>query len=145
MNDDERHLSLLSIFHYVVGGLAALIALFPVIHLVVGLMVILAPEAFESEGGPPLPPLFGWFFVIIPSVFITAGWIFAGFVIAAGRSLARRKRYTFCLVMAGIECMFLPFGTVLGVFTIVVLTRPSVRAMFSTSGAIEGVPQSSDA
>jgi hypothetical protein len=38
--------------------------------------------------------------------------------------------------MAAVECLFIPFGTVLGVFTILVLQRPTVKAMFSErSGA----------
>ena len=32
--------------------------------------------------------------------------------------------------MAGIECIFMPVGTVLGVFTIIVLVRNSVKALF---------------
>ena len=36
----------------------------------------------------------------------------------------------YCLVVAAIECLFIPFGTVLGVFTIVVLNRSSVRSLF---------------
>jgi len=36
----------------------------------------------------------------------------------------------FCLVMAGVECIFTPFGTVLGVLTIIVLVRPSVKELF---------------
>jgi hypothetical protein len=32
--------------------------------------------------------------------------------------------------MAGIACVFMPFGTVLGVFTIIVLMRDSVRRLF---------------
>ena len=32
--------------------------------------------------------------------------------------------------MAGIECIFMPFGTVLGVFTIIVLMRPSMKELF---------------
>ena len=51
-------------------------------------------------------------------------------MVLAGRYLARRERYTFCLVVAGVECMFMPFGTVLGVFTIIVLSRPSVKDLF---------------
>ena len=51
----------------------------------------------------------------------------------AGRFLATRKHYMFCLVMAAIECLFTPFGTVLGVFTIVVLMRDSVKQSFATS------------
>jgi len=37
MNRDEEHLKLLSIFHYVVGGIAAFFAFFPIIHLVIGI------------------------------------------------------------------------------------------------------------
>jgi hypothetical protein len=40
----------------------------------------------------------------------------------------------YCLVVAGIECIFMPFGTVLGVFTIIVLMRPSVRNLFGVEG-----------
>jgi hypothetical protein len=32
--------------------------------------------------------------------------------------------------MACIECLFLPFGTILGVFTIIVLSRESVKELF---------------
>src|SRR6476620_3142929 len=59
------------------------------------------------------------------------GIVMAILILIAGRSLALRKRYTFALVMACIECLFVPFGTILGVFTIVVLSREPVRALFS--------------
>ena len=41
---DNEHLKLLSIFHYVVSGLAAFFACIPIIHLVIGLFFILAPQ-----------------------------------------------------------------------------------------------------
>ena len=72
----------------------------------------------------------GWIFVVMGAFFIVCGLTFAGFVLAAGRCLARRKAYTFCLVMGCVECLFMPFGTVLGVFTILVLNRASVKKMF---------------
>jgi hypothetical protein len=136
MTQDNDHLRLLSIFHYVVAGLAALCACLPIIHLVIGLALILAPEKFDGKGGPP-PTWFGWMFVVISIVFITLGWVFAGFVLAAGRSLAKRKRYMFCLVMAGVECLFMPFGTVLGIFTIIVLVRESVKELFSANKPLQ--------
>jgi hypothetical protein len=132
MEQDEEQLKLLSIFHYVVGGLAALFALFPIFHLIIGLIFILAPGSVGSEGEPP-PAFIGWFFVIFAGMFIIAGWIFAGFVITTGRFLARRIHRLFCLVVAGVECAFIPFGTVLGVFTIIVLMRESVKELFSAS------------
>jgi hypothetical protein len=130
VNKDEEHLKLLSIFHYIAGGLAGLFALFPVIHLVLGFVFILAPEVFESKGEAP-PAFVGWFFVIFAGLFIIIGWVFAAFVITTGRFLARRRHRLFCLVIAGIECAFIPFGTVLGVFTIIVLMRESVKELFS--------------
>jgi len=136
MTQDEDHLRLLSIFHHVVAGLSGLFALLPIFHLIFGLMFIFAPAQFADKGEPP-PAWFGWLFVIVAVVFMTIGWTFAGFVFAAGRFLAKRKRYLFCLVMAGVECMFMPFGTVLGVFTIIVLLRPSVKQVFSANPSLE--------
>ena len=131
MKQDEEHLKLLSIFHYVVGGFAALFAMFPIIHFILGLLFILTPETFASNGKPP-PPFVGWFFVIFAGTFIISGWILAGFIITAGRFLALHRHRLFCLVIAGIECAFVPFGVVLGVFTIIVLMRESVKELFST-------------
>jgi hypothetical protein len=129
MTQDEEHLRLLSIFHYVVGGLAGLFALFPVIHLVFGLILIFSPETF-NEHGPPPPAFMGWFFVIFAGTFIGFGLIFAGLIILSGRFLAKHNHHTFCLVMAGVECIFMPFGTVLGVFTLVVLMRETAKQLF---------------
>jgi hypothetical protein len=131
---DEEHLRLLSIFHYIVGGLAGLFALFPIFHLIFGLVMILAPEKFAGHGQEQPPfALMGWFFVIFAAMFIILGWTFAVFVLTAGRFLARRTHYMFCLVMGGVECIFMPFGTVLGVFTILVLMREPVKRLFGAS------------
>jgi hypothetical protein len=129
MTQDEDQLRLLSIFHYVVGGLAGLCALFPIFHLAFGLALIFAPELFQSKGGPP-PSWLGWLLVGVAAAIIVLGWIFAALVLAAGRCLAKRKLYTFCLVMGAVECLFMPFGTILGVFTIVVLLRESAKQLF---------------
>src|SRR6187200_1075999 len=79
MTQDEDQLRLLSIFHYVVGGIAGLFALLPIFHLVFGLFFIFAPEKFEGNGQPP-PAFIGWIFVIFAALFITIGWVFAAFV-----------------------------------------------------------------
>ena len=69
---DNEHRRLLSIFHYVVSGMAAFFACIPIIHLVIGLLFILAPEKFENSS--QLTPAFiGWFFVVFASIFILAG------------------------------------------------------------------------
>jgi hypothetical protein len=131
---DNEHLRLLSIFHYVVSGLAALFACISIIHLVIGLFFIFAPQKFGQGSNQP-PALIGWFFVGFASALILLGWTYAILVLIAGRFIARRKHYTFCFVMAAVECLFMPFGTVLGVFTILVLNRGSVKEMFNTRPA----------
>jgi hypothetical protein len=129
MNQDREHLKLLSIFHYVVAGFAGLFALFPIFHLIMGLVLIFASDKFTGNGSPP-PEFIGWLFVIFALVFISLGWAMAILILITGRFLARRKHYQFCLVMACIECLFMPFGTILGVFTILVLVRSSVKPLF---------------
>lgn len=130
MNQDEEQLRLLSIFHYVCAGLAALCACFPIFHFVLGLFLMLRPDSFGPTKDQP-PAWFGAIFVVFASIIILLGWTFAGLLAYAGRCLARRKNYTFCIVMAGVSCLYMPFGTVLGIFSIVVLVRPSVKALFN--------------
>ena len=127
-NRDVEHLRLLSTFHYVAAGLAGVFSCGMSLHIVIGLLFILAPEIFEK--GKPPPKFFGWIFVIAGSMAVLLGWTTAILMIVAGRFLKRHKRRVFCMAIAGISCLFMPVGTVLGVFTIIVLSRPTVRAMF---------------
>ena len=130
MNEaDRQHLQVLSVFHYVVGALAALFACFPIIHLVVGIGMVTG--AFGHAANEPALRLIGAFFIGLATIFILSGWSFAVLLILAGTFLRRQNHYTYCLVMAGVACMFFPFGTALGVFTIVVLSRPAVREAFA--------------
>jgi hypothetical protein len=128
-NQNEQYLNILSIFHYVVGGLTALFACFPIFHLTIGLSMLTGSFGPMPDEDFPFR-LFGLIFVLIPAAIILLGWILAGFMVAAGYYLRKRQKHTFCLVVAGVECIFIPFGTVLGVFTIVLLVQPSVRALF---------------
>jgi hypothetical protein len=126
---DLQHLKALSICHYVLGGLVALISSLFLIHVSMGIMMITSPSTMSGSGPPP-PPFMGWMFLMIGSGAVLAGWTFAAFIITAGRFLARRKHHLFCLIMAGVSCAWAPLGTVLGVFTIIVLLRPSVKELF---------------
>jgi len=225
INQDDEHLRLLSVFHYVVAGITALFACFPIIHLIIGIAMLsgaldgpfgehwggeetrepawtvpaeapplelvpaepaepVPPEPVPLEPGPakpdalapdaPAPPgpgarepdeaaethgyrstparghrrrshgfpgtFFGVMFVVFPAIFILCGWTLAVLLFIAGRCLARRKHHMFCLVIAGIRCLFMPFGTVLGVFTLIVLMRPSVKAQFQSYPPLELQP-----
>ncbi len=124
---DLEQLRLLSIFHYIVAGITALFSLFPVIHLVIGILMATG----KMEQSDPGAAVAGWFFVGFAALLIASGLTFAVFIAYAGRCLRQRRRHTLCLVVGALECMMMPFGTVLGVFTLIALTKPPVKALFA--------------
>jgi len=130
--DDLEHLRLLAIFHYIVGGVAALFALFPLIHVGIGLWMLLAPEGMSGQhphGQPPVE-MIGYLFTILGLVFVVLGQAMAWLIIYSGRQIQKRDKYMLSFVMASVMCLFAPFGTILGVFTIIVLSRGSVKALY---------------
>jgi len=136
MNQDREHLRLLAIFHYAGAGLAALFSFFPLLYTTIGAILIFAARHGTPKPGEELPPEFlGWIFAIVGLLLFFLGIAMAICILLAGRCLSRNKHYTFALVMACIECLFIPFGTILGVFTITALSRESVRTLFSTGTA----------
>lgn len=130
MNKDEEHLKLLVIFHYILAGLMALFSLFPVIHLALGLVMVFAPDKLSQGNDTPPPRFVGWMFAGLAAIFIVIGLVTAVLTFFAGRSISQRKRHMFCLVIAGLECLMFPIGTALGVFSIIVLERGSVKELF---------------
>jgi len=118
MDQDADHLWVLSIFHYVVAGLAAFCSLFLVLYTVMGFVfVALAHHPPSNPTQQPPPAALGWAFAIVLAF--------------AGQSLCRRRHYWFVFVVACIECIFVLFGTILGAFTIIVFSRESVKMLFS--------------
>ena len=151
MKPIEEHIRLLSIFHYVLGGMLALFGCFPLIHLAMGIFFLTTdfpeqPAEQMPDGQAQMNPedaqkLVGAMFVIIPVFIILGFWALALLIIIAGRKLGRYQAHTFCLVAAGASCLFMPFGTVLGVFTLITLLKPEARDLFGlppleTSAAI---------
>jgi hypothetical protein len=133
MNRDERHLRLLSVFYLIVGGIGIVVTCLPFIGFAVLLGIPLVTGEFLSwlrlakETGSFVPCImFLAFFALVGS--------FAVCLFLVGRYLRSHRRHTFCVVMGVIVCTFVPFGTILGVFTIIILMRESVMAMFRERG-----------
>ncbi|WFB35803.1 hypothetical protein P3T73_16750 [Kiritimatiellota bacterium B12222] len=126
MTQDESNLNLLSIFHFVLGGLTALISCFPFIHLLFGVLMLTEQANAEEE----IPAFVAWLFICIPATLILMGWALSICMIVAGLKLKKRKAYTFCVVIACIECLMMPFGTLLGVFTLIMLYKEPIKALF---------------
>lgn len=130
MNDeDTRYLNLLSMFHYILGGITALFSCVPIIHVLVGLAMI-SGNFFQNDKVAAPPPFMGWIFVVMGTLGIVLGAIMAVCMMIAASRLRMRTARIYCMVIAAIECAFMPIGTVLGVFTLIVLTKDSVKQIF---------------
>jgi len=128
---DEEQLKLLAVFHYVVAALGALFASLPLIHVGMGIMLVTKPEFFnQGQNAQPVPVWAGYMFIAMGGFFVLLGWSAAVCTLLSARYLAKRKKRMFSFIMAAMMCMFVPFGTVLGVFTIIVLSRESVQRLY---------------
>ncbi|QDU74113.1 hypothetical protein Pan97_11180 [Bremerella volcania] len=134
-SEDEYHLDLLGTFHWILAGLVAVAGLFPIFHVLFGFIAIVASlvgEAVEPEARG-LGVLMGFLFMAIGSAIMVTFWVIAYCLYLSGSYLKAHKNHTFCMVMAVIICFSFPLGTALGVFTILVLIRPSVRQLFGVA------------
>ena len=127
---DADHLNLLSIFHFVGAGLALLGILFLLGHYAIFHSLFSNPNLWKNQNQrPPPAELFAvlrWFYLVGAIWFIASGIL----NLLSGLYIRARKNRTFSLVVAGINCGHIPLGTVLGVFTMIVLLRDSVRELY---------------
>jgi len=128
--EDQKHLNLLSTFHYIVGGILVFFACIPLIHLGIGIAIM--SGAFDSlhgaDQGPPA--FFGLLFAVMGGLFFIFGQAIAWLMIYSGTQIKKRTNYMFSFVVACVMCVFMPFGTILGIFTIIVLSRESVKKLY---------------
>ncbi len=130
MDKNLENLRLLGVFYYVVAAFAAMIALIPMIYFTIG-SVLLVVSLFNLRAMFPLT-FVGGVFVLVASFLILLGAAFGTCLFFAGRFLRQARHYYFCLVTGGVACVFFPWGTILGVFTLVLLSKEEVKALFTT-------------
>lgn len=129
-NIDTDHLNLLSIFHFVAAGLALLGVLILVGECAMLHFTFANPDFWKNQKQQGPPPEF--FTVFIWMFAILGTWCFVSGIlnVVSGIFLRQRKHRTFSLVVAAINCLHVPVGTILGVFTIIILVRPSVAELY---------------
>lgn len=138
---------MLSILHYVWGGLVLLFSCMFIFHVVIGVMIAnghmpfpMPPPATQAAAPPQFPPQAGYLFVAMGGCGIVCGWVLGILTIVSGRRMMRRRSRLFSMIVAGVNCVSFPLGTTLGIFTIVVLARDSVKAMYSSAAAAPVTP-----
>jgi hypothetical protein len=132
---DEEHLRLLSIGYYVSAAMTALFSLlglmYGVMGVFIGLAVSKAVENTSIEHSQAPPQFLGWMVGIIGIGLFGFMILMAALKLRAGLCIKRKQSRTFCMVIAALSCLEIPYGTLLGVFTFIVLERPTVSRLFS--------------
>jgi hypothetical protein len=144
--EDAEHLSALSIGHYIMAGLSALSAIPLVAYAFAGAKLaeqltnemaltmgdISGQAGVDPLAGAPMEMMedLGTLMITMTALgFLLAVVTAIGFFLV-GLKLRQRQWWTFCYLSGWGECLLFPFGTILGVFTIIVLSRPTVKRSF---------------
>jgi hypothetical protein len=94
--------------------------------------VLPSPAPKPVNQGPPV--IMFRIFAAVIGVIILLGWTFSALTIYAGRCVQKRNHRVFILVMAGLNCILIPWGTLLGIATFTVLQSPAGQKAFCNSG-----------
>ena len=95
-----------------------------------GLSMVFSPASWTSNNGENLPPVMGWIFAGIGGFWVLAALIFGILTIVSGRYISQKRNKTFSIVIGAINCLFMPLGTILGIFTIVTLSKKEVVDLY---------------
>jgi hypothetical protein len=135
-SQDVEHLKIVAILHYFAGGLFALTGFASIIHLSLGVLML--------SGAVPMKPseqaeatVIGAIFTGVALIWMLSWWMFAIVIAIGGRNLQLRRSWGFALVVALLLAIHAPLGTLLGVFTILILLRPTVKAVFIAKSPVK--------
>lgn len=128
---DSENLNLLSILWKIYAGIASLGLCFGGFYVLMGGFVgaEVARESKDEAASRIVPALFSVFGLGFMALF----GALAVLCFLVGNRMASRTGYTLCFVMACLIVLNAPFGTALGVFTLIVLNRQSVKALFGAA------------
>ena len=127
---DSEHLRLLSIFHFVAAGFAFLGLAFSAVYFAFFQWVMSNPKMWEKSSQGPPPEMFIGLFRVLFVAFVLWFLISALGNLMSGIYMRKFRNRTFSMVVAGINCLHIPLGTILGIMTFIVITRDSVRRRY---------------
>lgn len=133
VNQDLEHLKILSICYYVLAGLCLFPLLYGLFYVIMGVFfgaILMSADVPHRSGEAPAA-LFGGIFVVVGLFISIISLAFGILILKTGRNLSKLKSHTFCFVIACVICLFMPLGTILGIFSIIVLMRDSVKTIFN--------------
>ncbi|MEJ2196814.1 MAG: hypothetical protein P8X73_18420 [Ignavibacteriaceae bacterium] len=134
---DAEHLRLLCLFHYISGGIKlflSLVLLFQFLLLIFfweGLMQSYDGHRFTSnnELDSTILNIFFYLWLFILVIIISQGIL----EILSARFIKQRKNRIFSYILAIMNLLSIPYGTILGIMTIIVLSRNSIKELYNVN------------
>lgn len=133
---DEEHLRLLVIFHRIYGIIVIVFSLLSIGYFLLLGFIFSYPEdhsrytytAFQAPN-----PEFMNVFLIVMIILLAVCLIVGVCNILSAQYIKKRKSRIFSIVVACVDCVSIPMGTIIGILTLVVLLRTSVIEFYKTS------------
>lgn len=128
----KNNLRTLEVLYYIYGALLLLVGL--VLFIVFGGlgMFLSSDMVAEQSNGDGVPAVVGTAFGVLGGGISLFVLVWAVLNVLAGRNLAKHKNRTLIMITAGLDCLSFPFGTALGIFTFVELSKDDVKQLFTS-------------
>jgi len=126
---DNEHLNLLSLFHLISGIFTLVYSVFMALYFGFFTFIFNLSGNFE-EANSDFPFEFMSFFMLICIIILVIAIALGVAKIFCSKFIKQKKNRIFCIVISCIECFSFPYGTLLGVLSIMVLNRNSVKEIY---------------
>jgi len=134
-------LRLLSIGYYIQAGIAGFYTLLIIGYSAFATVILANINKMTGQANQPeIPAAVLSVISILLALGLGISCAYTVCVFLAGYWLRHFRNKVFIQVLAGFNCLAIPYGTVLGIFTFMVLQRPSAKQFFAGAGAPPPLP-----
>lgn len=121
----KRHISTLSFLHYIYGAFVCMGGFVALVFI--GLGLFLSSDFIAQESGDAAPGFIGRLFQTFGWVIFIAVEVWGLLNIASGYWISRRRNRSASQVIAAFNCLSIPLGLALGLFTFAVMSDDEVK------------------
>lgn len=124
-----KHLPTLSILHYVygailcVGGLAAV--------FIIGVGAFLSSDLLAGDNGEQVPGWVGGIIQAFGTTILLLVELWGVLNLLSGYWIGQRSNRTGSMIIAAINCLSIPFGLALGIFTLITLASKEAEEAYT--------------
>ncbi|TBN13809.1 hypothetical protein [Hyunsoonleella pacifica] len=129
MQTKPNNLNTFRILYLIKGILTMCFSLFFMLYAGMGFFFNQVIE--HSQQNTELPFNFGWIFTIIGGIGIVFCIVLGILNLLASKYIKDLKNYNFIFGLAIVNCLTGILGILLGVFTLIELTKPDIKALFN--------------